>query len=520
MWIIFQLLWDPFFLLGLLLATIYYYFTATFDFWAKKNVPFRKPIIFFGNFKELLLFRKSQPEGILEIYNWFKNEDYFGVFRVRTPSLIIKNPELIKDVFVKDFANFSNRGIPINNTDPLMGNLFNLEGEKWKGLKSKLTPAFSPSKIKGMFYLLEECAGQLEKIIINVTKENESIVDTRVLAANYTIDVIGTCAFGIQTNAINSKDCEFKTMARKLSKSSLKTSIWRMLRPAMPTLFKILGVQMIDPEVTKFFKSVVSQVIKQRENQELKRHDFMDLLIELKNKGTLEADNKGKENHDDEQLTKKIELDEDTITAQAFVFFVAGYDTSANVISFCLHELALNSEIQEITRRDILDTLEKYDGKLTYDAIQEMKYLDMVVSETLRKYPLSPLLSRKCEGPYKIPGTEIELPAGMRVIIPIYGLHHDANNYPDPEIFDPERFNEENKKKRHPFVYLPFGDGPRGCIGQRFAYLQTKMGIITFLRNHRVELCEKSAIPLIFSRRNYMTSSEKGIWLKIVSITN
>ena len=136
MWYILEVIRVPFFLLGLLLATIYFYFTATFDFWAKKNVPFREPTIFFGNFKELLLFKKSQPEGILEMYNWFKNEDFFGVYRVRTPSLIIRNPELVKTVFVKDFEFFCNRGIPVNNSkDPLMGHLFNLEGKIWKGLR-------------------------------------------------------------------------------------------------------------------------------------------------------------------------------------------------------------------------------------------------------------------------------------------------------------------------------------------------------------------------------------------------
>ena len=76
-------------------------------------------------------------------------------------------------------------------------------------------------------------------------------------------------------------------------------------------------------------------------------------------------------------------MDENVIAAQAFVFFVAGFDTSANTIAFCLYELALNPEIQEITRQDILDSVEKYDGKLTYDAVLGMKYLDMVVSGKL-----------------------------------------------------------------------------------------------------------------------------------------
>lgn len=87
--------------------------------------------------------------------------------------------------------------------------------------------------------------------------------------------------------------------------------------------------------------------------------------------------------------------------------------------------------------------------------------------ETLRKYPPAPLLSRKCEYKYQIPNSNVELPAGMRVIIPIYGLHHDPNYYPDPARFNPERFTEENKRARHPYTYLPFGEGPRNCIGTR-----------------------------------------------------
>ena len=86
-----------------------------------------------------------------------------------------------------------------------------------------------------MFYLLEECATQLEKQIVDVSFQGEPIIDVRELAANFTIDVIGTCAFGIKTNALtDSENSQFKIMARKLSKSSYKTTLWRMLRPALP----------------------------------------------------------------------------------------------------------------------------------------------------------------------------------------------------------------------------------------------------------------------------------------------
>lgn len=159
----------------------------------------------------------------------------------------------------------------------------------------------------------------------------------------------------------------------------------------------------------------------------------------------------------------------------------------------------------------------KRDGKLTYDAVQDMKYLDLVILETLRKYPPAPLLSRRCEYKYQIPGSKVELPAGMRVVIPIYGLHHDPDHYPDPETFNPDRFMDENKRTRHPYTYLPFGEGPRACIGIRFALLQIKIGIISFLRNHGVQVSNKTVHPIRFSRRSLVTTSEDGFWLNITS---
>ncbi|XP_024943134.1 cytochrome P450 6a2-like isoform X1 [Cephus cinctus] len=512
---IFNQFLDPFLLTGFLIGVLYFYFIATFDFWANNGVPYRKPTLLLGNFGPLLLFKKSQQDGIYDMYNWFKNERYFGVYRVRSPIFILRDPDLVKSVCVKDFSCFPNRGIPVNTQDPLSGHLFNLEGKKWKGLRSKLTPTFSSGKIKRMFYLLVECSEEFQKLIRH--SATGAPVEVRELAAKFTIDVIGSCAFGIQINALANEDSEFRIMASKLSKPSYKTTLWRMLRTSMPRLYKLLGVQVIHPEVTTFFKNVVSQMIREREKSTIKRHDFMDLLIELKNKGSLEGDNGSTQglNEEDAQAAKDIVLDENSIAAQAFVFFAAGYETSSTSISFCLHELALNPQIQEKLREDILQGIEKHDGKLNYDSIQEMKYLDMVVQETLRKYPPAPLMSRRCEYPYQVPGTKIELPAGMRVVIPTYGLHHDPDHYPNPEQFIPERFTDENKRTRHPYTYLPFGEGPRNCIGMRFALLQTKVGIISFVKNHRVEVCEKTTVPIKFSKRSLVTTSEGGFWLKI-----
>lgn len=132
-----------------------------------------------------------------------------------------------------------------------------------------------------------------------------------------------------------------------------------------------------------------------------------------------------------------------------------------------MYELALNSDIQRKLREEINSALNDNDGKLTYDLLFGFKYLDMVTNECLRKFPPIPNTARKCLNDYEIPGTSLVIPKGTFIEIPIYSIQHDPEYYPDPEKFDPERFTPENVKSRHSMTFLPFGDGPRNCIGLR-----------------------------------------------------
>lgn len=152
-----------------------------------------------------------------------------------------------------------------------------------------MTPAFSSGKLKRMFYLLVECGEELQRLIDTSCDARRTVVEVRELAEKFSIDVIGSCAFGVQINALTDEESEFHRAAKRFSKPSYKATLWRMLRTAVPRLYRWLGVQVIDPSVTRFFQNVVSQMISQREKKNgTKRHDFMDLLVELKNRGALE----------------------------------------------------------------------------------------------------------------------------------------------------------------------------------------------------------------------------------------
>lgn len=136
-------------------------------------------------------------------------------------------------------------------------------------------------------------------------------------------------------------------------------------------------------------------------------------------------------------------------------------------------------------------------------------------TETLRKYPPLPILSRECTKEYKLPGTDTVLEKGTPVFIPIMAIQRDEKYYPDPLKFDPDRFND--KSAITPMTHLPFGDGPRTCIAMRMGRMQTKLGLVLMLQHHRFELAESQyhTQELTFSPAALALAPTDGIQLKI-----
>lgn len=168
------------------------------------------------------------------------------------------------------------------------------------------------------------------------------------------------------------------------------------------------------------------------------------------------------------------------IISQATQFFIAGFETTSSFISYTIFELALNPKVQEKLREEIKANVKKNNG-LTYDGIQEMEYMKLVLkgeyfplrydklkvllAESLRKYPPLPFLDRVCVANYKIPDTDIVIEKGTRIFVPLMGLHYDPQYFSEPDKFIPERFLPDNITWP-PNAYIPFGEGPRNCIGK------------------------------------------------------
>ncbi|KAH8402289.1 hypothetical protein KR009_010989 [Drosophila setifemur] len=500
-------------LLGVALAIALNFYYNTYTYWARRGVLHERPLFFLGNMKGLG--KKYHFRDINQrIYDQFKGKAPFaGMFMFVKPTAMLFDLELIKKVLIKDFHYFQDRGAFSNpQDDPLTGHLFALEGEEWKSMRNKLSPVFTSGKIKHMSSIIVDVGHHLVDALdkeVKVAAADDGDVEIKEYCARFTTDVIGSCAFGLECYSLKDPNAEFRTKGRQIFETPRHHRLVQSFIFTNAKLARKLRMKVISDEIHNFFMSAVKDTVDYRLKNKIKRNDFIDQLIELRAENQEEA-----KRGNGIDLSHGLTLEQ--MAAQAFVFFIAGFETSSSTMSFCLYELALQPDIQQRVREEIDRVLsEEEGGELTYDALSKMTYLEQVIAETLRKYPIVPHLVRHTERDYSVPGTKHTFEKGTTVLIPVHSMHRDPELYPQPEKFDPSRFDPGQEKSRHPMAYLPFGDGPRNCIGMRFGKIQTKIGLVTLLRSFKFGASHRTEDPLILGNRAFTLSSQNGIHLKV-----
>lgn len=179
-------------LVALLVTIGYFYMKNAFLHWKRRGIPFAKPKFPFGNFSAMFLQRLSVAECVTQLYN-SSSESVLGVFVAMQPSLIVRDPKILRDIFIKDFSSFYSRGTDPNIGDPMANNLLLQNGEQWRKNRQLLTPAFSSGKLKAMFDTIVACGSSLHKHIDQFAKSGKS-VEIRDVFARYATNVIIFCA--------------------------------------------------------------------------------------------------------------------------------------------------------------------------------------------------------------------------------------------------------------------------------------------------------------------------------------
>ncbi|GBP91579.1 Probable cytochrome P450 6a14 [Eumeta japonica] len=316
-----------------------------------------------------------------------------------------------------------------------------------------------------------------------------------------------------------------------------------------PELFRRLNTPRIKPETTEFFLSLVRETAAMREREGHRRNDFLQILLELKNNELL--DEKGR------PMAGGGGMSWTQMAAHSMVFLAAGFESTSTTAAFTIYELAQNGEILEAARGEIFAVLKKYDGRPTYDALAEMTYLSLVIEETLRKHPPMRALFRRCTKNYHIPGTKVVVERDTWAFVPILAFHNDADIFPEPEKFRPERFLPENRTKTQLAAYMPFGDGPKMCLAAfrarperratlkvqgrgsradissvyparlgraraggssprvRFGMMAVKMALVSFLTRYDFTLSARTPVPMKYSTTALSLVADPGVYVDL-----
>uniref|UniRef100_A0AAQ4R993 Thromboxane-A synthase n=1 Tax=Gasterosteus aculeatus aculeatus TaxID=481459 RepID=A0AAQ4R993_GASAC len=459
------------------LGLLYWYSVYPYSVLSRCGIKHPKPVPFLGN---IFMFRQGFFNPINDLIK--THGRVCGYYLGRRPVVVIADPDMLRQVMVRDFSSFTNRMTLRFASKPMTDCLLMLRNERWKRVRSILTPSFSAAKMKEMVPLINTVTDSLMSNL-NVSAESGETFDIHKMA------------------------------------SSPKT-IWFVRLVAFPfitaPLARFLPNKRRD-QMNHFFINTIQKIIKQREEQpaEERRRDFLQLMLDARtSKECVSLEHFDSAAHAADQETQpsasgeqddrlpppqepssrrppKKMITEDEIVGQAFVFLLAGYETSSNTLAFTCYLLAINPECQRKVQREVDEFFARHESP-DYTNVQELKYLDMVISETLRLYPPGFRFARDIDqdcvlnGQFLPKGATLEIPAGF--------LHYDPEHWTEPQSFIPERFTPEAKASRHPFVYLPFGAGPRNCVGMRLAQLEIKMALVRLFHRFSVVACSETKV--------------------------
>ncbi|NXK34917.1 CP3AL protein, partial [Piprites chloris] len=480
------------------------YGTWPFGLFKKLGIPGPRPLPFFGTCLE---YRK----GFLDFDNncFKKYGKVWGIYDGRQPVLAVTDPQIIKSVLVKDcYSTFTNRR-RVDLAGVLADAVSLAEDEQWKRLRTVLSPTFTSGKLKEMFPIMKHYGEVLVKNVEKQLKKDNSL-SVKDIFGSYSMDVVTSTSFGVNIDSMNNPKDPFVREMKKLVKFDFFDPIFILsfVFPFVTPLLAKMNFSFFPTDAVDFFMRSIAKIKKEREKEAHKgRVDFLQLMIESQNS----ASHENKEaNHSGKALTDM------EILAQAFIFIFAGYEPTSNTLCYLAYELAMHPDVQQKLLEEI-DTVLPNKAPLTYDAIMKLEYLDMTVNETLRMYPLGGRIERTSKKDVEING--VPIPKGIVVTIPPYVLHRDPQYWPNPEEFRPERFSKGNKESIDPYTYLPFGAGPRNCIGMRFALLTLKVAITSLLQHFTFQTCKETQIPIKLSSKGLLIP-EKPIILKLVPRPN
>ncbi|TRY75154.1 hypothetical protein TCAL_08536 [Tigriopus californicus] len=527
-----------------LVVGVYLWFQWRMRYWADRGVPYASDVTFpvgndFVAHKKVLLRQTNVAYVVQEQYDRFKTQPFYGAFGpFGSPSIVIIDPTLIRGILAKDFDHFVDRFGDLNpftnnNAETFTDSIWQkqllfLKGELWKDVRSTFSPIFTSGKMKLMMHFMKAISLKLTNEM-GKSAQGKVPIDLKAIFGKFSMDTIATCAYGVDSGSFLAKDeSEFvrnaKSVFTRTAKDQLK--LFCSLIPGLNFICKTMKVSFFKPDEAMFFYGAISATIKHRMETQTRKNDLIDLMIDAihANNKPVEDELKPEDSNQydqDSRLNHKVKtgaIDELMVVATALIILVAGYDTTAMTMTYCAYQLAMNPEVQDELLAEIdeaMNNLEHGQDFPDYSTIMGMPYLDAVLQETLRIHTPIPILRRVCTKEYKIPGHNVVIPKGSNVTIPVHAIHYDDRYYSNPKEFNPKNFDVNVARQRPPYTFLSFGQGPRNCIGMRFAMLEAKVGLIAVLSRYRFQTCAQTPKDIWRASNTFLGNPNQTLWVQM-----
>lgn len=419
--------------------------------------------LFIGNAEDIL----NKFKDIYESYPsplrvWLGNRLYIAIYEPEQLKAVFLSPKAIeKDDLYKFMRPWLGTG------------LFTSPAAKWRIHRRLIMPAFNPKILQSFVEIFDKHSRILVKNLESEIDGEE--FDVFKLISVCTLNTICESAMGVSTNSETDKHNKYAKAAERVFQVVFHRMAKIWLHPEF--IFKLTKLSRDMNEAIQYLHSVTNDVI--RKKKELKAvglsanedtnkthwKPFLDLLMELSDDG---------KKFTDEELREEVDT-----------MMIAGNDTTASVNSFVMLMLASYPEIQEKTYQEIFEIYgdsDPEDCPIKPEDLQRMPYLERVIKETMRLFPVGPVILRKLSDDLDI--GDHKLPKGCSVVLVIIKVHRTDELWPNPLKFDPDRFLPEEVAKRHPYSYIPFSAGPRNCIGFKYAMMSMKVLLATILRKY------------------------------------
>ncbi|KAK1131288.1 hypothetical protein K0M31_017575 [Melipona bicolor] len=469
------------------------------SYWKRNGIPtVRGCVPLLGHTLPIITKRMNFSEFTRLAYEENKDHSMIGIYNGTRPVLIVREPSLVKTVLQSNFSNFHENGFKIvPEVDPLLSkNPFFCYGEAWSTGRKRLTYAFSNVRLKTLFAAVSGVCKKFEEFLNGRLKTgNKYEVDMKKLFLRFTGEVVANAGLGIEGYCF--EDDAGASAFHSLAGNTFAESLGTIITIYYPSINRLLKLRFLPKSVDRFFRKVVSENLNIRRNDSTPRNDFLQLMIDMEKTGEV--------------------IDEESVSAHAVSFYIDGTETSSITLNFISHNLAAHPEIQEKLRKEVRSTIEKHGG-LTFEALKDMTYMNQVISESQRRFAGFGFLQKICTEEFELQGSDgltYRIKPGTEIVIPVSGLHGDPKYWDNPDVFDPERFNDERKQTIEKMTFLPFGEGPRICVGMRMALLQMKACLATLLSNYKLELSPRTQLPLKMSPHYFMSEPAGGNWVYI-----